>query len=285
MFARSIALVLCLLLAQLGVSANADTLSEVRKTGILKIGYREDIPPFSSLAEDGKPQGFSIDICNRIAAYIGQQASLPNLRVEFVRVTAASRLTAVARGQVQLECGNTTSTLSRQELVDFSNLFYVSGASFMTTADVEVNAVGDLQGRSVAVVENTTTLTVLQDQLRNAGVDAKLQVVSSHNQALKLLESGTVDMVAADRATLLGLGFTSEKLQILRLTPVMLSFEPYAFPLPRNDADFRLMVNRALSEIYLTGQIGELWQKWFGSYEVKPTQLLLNVYRLNSLAE
>lgn len=285
MLLRSIALVLCLSLAHITVPANADTLSDIRKSGVLKIGYREDIPPFSSLREDGKPQGFSIDICTQIATYIGEQASLPNLQVEFVRVTAASRLSAVAKGQVQLECGNTTSTLSRQELVDFSNLFYVSGASFMTTADVEVNSVGDLQGRSVAVVENTTTLTVLQNQLRKAGVDAKLEVVSSHNQALKLLERGEVDMVAADRATLLGLGFASEKLQVLRLTPVMLSFEPYAFPLPRNDADFRLMVNRALSEIYLTGQIGELWQKWFGNYEVKPTQLLLNVYRLNSLAD
>lgn len=283
MLRRSLALCLCLVPVAEGVWA--DTLADIKKSGVLKIAYREDIPPFSSLDEDGNPRGFSIDICTRIVASIGQQASIPTLQPEFVRVTAASRLLAVANGRVQLECGNTTNTLSRQEIVDFSNLFYVSGASFMTTSDVTVNKVSDLQGRRIGVVENTTTLTVLQSQIRNTGVDAKLEVVSNHNDALKLLERGKVDLVAADRATLLGLGFTSEKLQVLRLTPVMLSFEPYAFPLPRNDADFRLMVNRALSEIYLSGQIGELWQKWFGRYEVQPTQLLLNVYQLNSLAE
>ena len=280
-----LAIMLCVLLVVFPQGVRADVLSEIRKTGVIKIGYRVDIPPFSTVGEDGKPVGFSIDICKQIVAFIGEQANLPNLQVDYVRVTAASRLTAVANGQIQLECGNTTSTLSRQELVDFSNLFYVSGASFMTTEDITVNAVGELQGRTIGVVKNTTTLAVLREKIRSAGVDAKLELVSNHYDALKLLERGKVDLVAADRATLLGLGFTSDKLPILRLSAIMLSFEPYAFPLPRNDADFRLMVNRALSEIYLSGQIGELWQKWFGRYEVKPTQLLLNVYQLNSLVE
>ena len=91
--------------------------------------------------------------------------------------------------------------------------------------------------------------------------------------------------LAADRATLLGQSLASEKLKVVRLAPIMLSLEPYAFPLPRNDADFRLLVNRALSDIYLTGQVNQIWQQWFGRYEARPSQLLLNVYRLNSLAD
>ena len=266
-------------------AALGDTISDIKETGVLKIGYRVDIPPFSQVGDDGTPEGFSIDLCKSIANFIRFHLGIADLKTEYVEVTSANRLSAVADGQVHIECGNTTRTLSRQELVDFSNLFYVTGASFMTTKDLQVNGIRDIAGLKVGVVENTTTLQVLKEQMAQAKVDAKLDVVADHMQALKLLESGRVDMIAADRATLLGLGFVSKQLQVLRLTPVMLSFEPYAFPLPRNDADFRLLINRALSDIYLSGQVGEIWQEWFGRYEVKPTQLLLNVYRLNSLSE
>ena len=273
-----------LLMVCAGAEAGADTLSEIKSSGILKIGYRDDIPPFSEMGPNG-PQGFSLDICKRIAERVGKHLSLQKIEIKFIRVTAASRLQSVADGEAHIECGNTTSTLSRQEIVDFSNLFYVSGASFMTTEDVAVNSIEDVDGRRIAAVESTTTLDVLRKQMRERNVKAKLQTVTDHNKAVKLLEDGKVDMIAADRATLLGLGFASRKQGDLRLSPVMLSFEPYAFPVPRNDADFRLVVNRALSEVYLSGQVGRLWQKWFGRYEVKPTQLLLNVYRLNSLVE
>jgi ABC-type amino acid transport substrate-binding protein len=277
---RSCLVTLCLLC--LPAWAGADTLGDIRKTGVMKIGFRADVPPFSSLDASGNPHGFSIDICVAIADSVAEHLSLPNFAVEYVPVTAANRLRAVASGEVHIECGNTTSTLSRQEIVDFSNLFYVTGASLMTTTAHEVNGVEDLKGFRIAVVENTTTLKVLQDQLAEANVSADLVVVASHSEAVKMLEDGNVQMVAADRATLLGLGFSSAKLKVLRLTQLMLSFEPYAFPVPRNDADFRLVVNRALSEIYVSGRIGSLWQNWFGRYEVQPTQLLLDVYRLNS---
>ena len=264
---------------------SADTVAELRKTGVLKIGYRDDVAPFSSLGEDGQPQGYSIDLCQIIATKIGEQLSLPRLTVDYVRVTAASRLSAVANGRVHIECGNTTSTLSRQEIVDFSNLFYVTGASFMTVGSLSIDGIDDLEGQRVAVVENTTTLKVLERHLQEAFVSASLEVVADHNEALTLLEDQEVDVVAADRATLLGQSLASEKLKVVRLAPIMLSLEPYAFPLPRNDADFRLLVNRALSDIYLTGQVNQIWQQWFGRYEARPSQLLLNVYRLNSLAD
>jgi ABC-type amino acid transport substrate-binding protein len=71
----------------------------------------------------------------------------------------------------------------------------------------------------------------------------------------------------------------------LQLTGELLSVESLAFPMPRNDADFRLAVNRALSDIYVSGDVGRAWTQWFAPFGVKPTSLLLELYRLNSFSE
>ncbi len=271
----------------LGVIVNvaADTLADIKKSGVFKIAYRDDIPPFSSLDEKGKPQGFSIDLCNIIAAKVGERIGAGDFKVEYVRVTALSRLDAIEKGDAHIECGATTTTFSRQQLVDFSNLIYMSGTSFLTTKRARVGSINDLQNKRVAVVANTTTIDVLRKRFKEHSVNAELDIVDDHHAAMQLLEKGKVAAVGGDQANLLGLIFTSPKRKSLRLTADLLSYEPYAFPVRRNDADFRLVVNRALSDIYYRGQIGKIWEQWFGEYGVKPTRLLLALYQLNSLPE
>ena len=84
---------------------------------------------------------------------------------------------------------------------------------------------------------------------------------------------------------LTGLGVRSKDAAKLRLTSELFTYEPYALPVPRNDADFRLQVNRSLARVYESGEVGRIWQKWFGSMNLQPTRELLMLYRLNSLPE
>ncbi len=267
------------------VNVAADTLADIKNSGTFKIAYRDNIPPFSSLDKNGRPQGFSIDLCNIIAAKVGEHIGANDLKVEYVRVTAVNRLEAVAKGNAHIECGATTTTFSRQEIVDFSNLVYMSGTNLLTTKKAGVGKINDLQNKRVAVVANTTTLEVLRKRFEENNINAELEIVDDHRAAMQLLEQGKVAAVGGDQATLLGLIFTSSKQKSLRLTADLLSYEPYAFPVPRNDADFRLVVNRALSDIYYRGQIGKIWEQWFVEYGVRPTRLLLNLYQLNSLQD
>lgn len=278
--------VAALLALSLSLSATAaGTLDEIKRTKTFKIAYRADSPPFSSVSEAGDPQGFSIDLCRVIADHIKQALALPDMKVEFVEVTAADRLDAIVDGRADIECGITTNTLSRQERVDFSNLTYVTGGSLMTTADSGIRSASELSGKRVAVVKGTTTQAALEKFLADSVIDAEVVLVTSHSDAMSLLKEGKVDAIAGDRATLFGLGIASGDTSKLRLTDDMLSYEPYAFPVKRNDADFRLEVNRALSDIYRRGQVGRIWEKWFGSFGIKPTRLLLVLYRLNALPE
>ncbi len=266
-------------------SVAADTLADIKKSGVFKIAYRDDIPPFSSLDENGSPQGFSIDLCNIIAKKVRERVGASDLKIEYVRVTALNRLEAVEKGDAHIECGATTTTFSRQEIVDFSNLIYMSGTNLLTTKKARVGEINDLQNKRVAAVANTTTLDVLRQRFAEHNLNIELDIVDDHHAAMQLLEKGKVAAIGGDQATLLGLIFTSPKQKSLRLTADLLSYEPYAFPVRRNDADFRLVVNRALSDIYYRGQIGKIWEQWFGEYGVRPTRLLLTLYQLNSLQD
>lgn len=273
---------LCLLVS---ASALAGTLDDIKSTGELKLAYRADTPPFSSRGRDTGPAGFTIDLCKIVARDIAGFLGLPDMKTTWVEVSATERFEAIASGRAHLECGSTTVTLSRQKEVDFSNLFYVTGASLMVWGDSGIGNVDDLGKKRVSVVAGTTTETVLRDTLARKGVNAKVVVVDNHAEALQMLVDHKIDAMAGDQATLFGIGYASQGENNLVITEDMMSFEPYALPLRRNDSDFRLVVNRSLSSLYLRGDVGRSWQKWFGKHDVQPTRLLLMLYRLNSFAE
>jgi ABC-type amino acid transport substrate-binding protein len=63
-----------------------------------------------------------------------------------------------------------------------------------------------------------------------------------------------------------------------------LSFEPYAITLPRGDAALRLEVNRALTQVYQSGEIEAIFANWLGKLG-RPTGLLAAMYLLYSIPE
>jgi glutamate/aspartate transport system substrate-binding protein len=280
---RAMALIILMLA---GLPAAAGALEEIRETGELKLAYRMESPPFSSKAPDAlAPEGFTIDICRIIARDIQSHLGLEEMKITWVKVDAHERIQAIADGRAHIECGITSVTLSRQQHVDFSNLFYATGASLMILNSSEIRNVNDLGNKRVSVVEGTTTEKVLVETLEKRGINARLVRVPNHADALKRLVNKNTDAMAADQATLFGIGFKSRGEHRLVITEDMLSFEPYALPLPRNDADFRLVVNRSLSNLYQRGDVGRSWERHFGVHGVKPTQMLLTLYRLNSFSE
>ncbi len=109
------------------------TLDRIKATKTISLGYRESSFPFSHIGEDKKPAGYSVDLCTHIAKGIQQQLGLADLTIKWVVVTPENRLTMVANGTVDLECGSTTNTLSRQEQVDFSYMTFVDGASLLVS--------------------------------------------------------------------------------------------------------------------------------------------------------
>jgi len=105
------------------------TLKKIKDRKTIVLGYRESSWPFSFVDADGQPAGYSVDLCVRIAEAVQQQLALPKLAVRWIKLTPENRITAVADGSVDMGCGSTTSTLSRQQQVDFTITTFVDGGA------------------------------------------------------------------------------------------------------------------------------------------------------------
>ena len=263
------------------------TLDRIRERGEFRIGYRQDARPLS-FEEEGKPAGYSIDLCRRIAAEVSDHLSLPGMKAVYVPVTAESRFDALVKGDIDIECGATTITLGRLEQVDFTLMTFVTGGSFLSRADSRVGSAADLAGKRVAVMRDTSTATALQAYLTENRIDARVVQVESRDTGMQRLQRGDVDAFAGDQIVLLGAALGAlEKDQAANFSfaDELFSYEPYGFMVRRNDADFRLVVNRALAELFRDGDQAPIYQEWVGSNGVKPSPMLIAMYLVQGLSE
>ena len=260
------------------------TLKKIKDSGTITMGYREQSLPFSFRGDDGKPAGYSIDLCQRIATGIQQQLKLAKLDVKWIPVTPENRIASVVNGTIDLECGSTTASLSRQEQVDFTNLTFVDGGSLLVKMTGSLNTVQDLGGKKIGVIPGTTTEGALQTVLQKASLNATIVPITDHRGGLAALESGSIDAYASDRVILVGLLTKSANPEALELAPGQFSYEPYGFAIRRGDADFRLVANRALARLYRSEDMAKIFDKWFGKLG-KPGDVLVLMYALNGLPE
>ena len=260
------------------------TLKKVADSGTLTVGYRENALPFSYTGSDGKPAGYSIDLCQEIAVAVQQELKLPNMAVRWVPVTPENRVDAVANGTVDIECGSTTASLSRQEKVDFTLMTFVDGASLLIAEGSGLKTVADLAGKRIGVAPGTTTEKAIADFLRSQSITATIVPVKDHDEGLAALQTSKIEAYASDRTILIGLVLQARGTSRYALVSDDLSYEPYGFMVRRDDSAFRFLANRVLARTYRSGAIGAIYSKWFGALG-KPTPALVLMYALQGLPE
>jgi len=278
------ALLTAVILASPALGQQLDgTLKKIKTSSTFNIGYIESAPPFSFPGPDRRPVGYSIDLCTHVASAIQQLLGV-NLKLNWVPITAVNRIDMVAQGKVDIECSTTTASLSRQQRVDFSLMTFADGGGLLTKADLNLRAVADLADKRIAVIPGTTTETALTKFLKEEFVTVKVVPVKDHLEGRGAVEKGAVEAFASDRGILIGLVVTAKEPKVFAIPNLQFSYEPYGFMLRRNDADFRLAVNRALAGLYRSGDVIKIYDRWFGALG-KPSTALQAMYLLNGLPE
>ena len=267
-----------------GAQSAPNTLGKIKAAKAVNVAFSTDSLPFSFVGPDNQPAGYSIDICKRVIAQIGRAVGEPNLKVNWMPGSVTERLQMVASGRADLECANTTQTLARLGSVDFSNLIFVDGGGFLVTVASPINGLTDLNGRKIAVLAGTTTETRLRDTLKRRLVNANVVTIGSANEGVAMLESGAVDAYAGDQIKLVGLAAQAKDPKKIAMLAEDLSIEPYGLALPRGDAALRLEVNRALTQVYMGGDIETIFANWLGKLG-RPSSLLAAMYLLNSIPD
>jgi glutamate/aspartate transport system substrate-binding protein len=261
------------------------TLDKVAKSGEFVIGYRTDASPLSYENASGEPAGYSVDLCRRIAAAVKAHLGKSDIETKFVPVSSSERISAVKDGKIDIECGSTTMTLSRMAEVDFTVPTFVTGGSVLTLSENNINGLSDLAGKKVGVEETTTTVGQLRAYLEKNLIDAEVILIESRADAMQQLTSGAIDAFASDQIVLIGQVIEAVYPKRFSLADETFSYEPYGFVVRRDDADFRLVANTAISQLYRSGQHVQIFNKWIGRIGIRPSPILVAMFQLNTIPE
>jgi len=284
---RQLALVasgVCLLAAGSGRPAAAEdagTLARIKEKAEIRLAYREDAAPFS-LIVNGRPGGYSVNVCVEVAHALQQALKIPEMTISFIPVTAENRFDAITKGEADLLCEATTATLSRREKMDFSIPTFVSGASLAIRPDGPTS-VPALAGQKIGVLGGTTTQQDLATTLKEQSITADVVVVRTHDEGFDLLKKGAISTYFADRTILQEYLRHNAAGEGLLLADNYLTIEPYALAMPI-DHDFRLAVDRALSRLFRTGGMIKIFRGSFDP-DAKPSELLKALSRMSGLPE
>lgn len=260
------------------------TLGQIKKTGQIRIGFRTSEPPMSFLDKDGKPSGYSIELAQSVIKEIEKKVGA-NVKVQYVPITAENRFKALIGNKIDILCGATTKTLSRSELVDFTQLTFVTGASLMTLRDNENRDSSGFSGKRIGVVKNTTTAVSLQVLLQETSTKAEIVFFDSAEDGVDALRKKKVDAYAADQIVLIGIVSKAEDGMKFAIGSTVFSFEPFAFAVRRNDADFRLAADRAISDLCRSKKIFEIYDKWVGEFTGQRLPIFDAMVQLNTTPE
>lgn len=281
--AAACAALLMTAIAVTGAAAQS-TLDKISASGEIVIGHRESSVPFSYLDDNQKPIGYSIDLCMKIVDAVSAELG-KDISVKYVPVNPKTRIQLMANGTIDLECGSTTNNLTRQQQVEYMPVTFVTGTKLLTRKASGIKSVEDLDGKAIALAQGTTNERAVKAAIEKGGLDVKILPVKDHAEGMLSLETDRVDAYSTDHILLFGLISKSKTPEEFAVVGDFLSYDPYAIMVRRDDSAFELVGKKALAEVFRSGEINDIYEKWFGPLGVEQDPLLSAAFRLGALPE
>jgi glutamate/aspartate transport system substrate-binding protein len=246
----------------------SDTLKRVRDTATLTIGVREASVPFSFIDSQKQPQGYSVDLCLKVADAIKNELKLPRLDVRFLPVSSDNRIAMVKDGKVDLECGSTTNTRDRQKEVAFAYTTFVAGIKMLAKKSSNISGVDDLRGKTVVVTKGTTSEQMVKQMNEDRILNLTILEAKDHNESFAAVSDGRAVAFPMDDVLLYGLISKASKPDDFAVVGKYLSVEPYAIMLRKDDAAFERLVDRTLIEMFQNGEVRRAYTRWFATKDL-----------------
>lgn len=232
---------------------------EIKTTGVLKVGVRDDSPLFGY---GENQEGYCKDFANLLATSLSEKFASP-VSPEFVTSTTQNRWNLVTEGTVHLECGPNTITEARETeyQIQFSQPFFVTATQIFVKADITEEEVKT--GR-IGTIAGTTNAEEIQQVYPESQIDS---TYTNRVDGIEAVQSGELTGFASDGILIVG---TATVLQLNQesfaiATPVVNGSQfcaAYGMILPGGDENalWRETVNSLIAK---SGQGAELWDIWF----------------------
>ena len=252
-----------LLLVGLNAHAASQTLDKIKSTATVTMGVRESSIPMSYTTGDSRFDGYHVEVCRMILADIKDKLGLNTLRINYQPVTSQNRVPLVQNGTVDIECGTTTNNSARAKDVGFANTLYIEEVRIAVKANSGINSISQLAGKKVATTTGTTSVQLLRKHEKANGVNFDEVFGKDHADSFLLLESGRADAFVMDSSILAGNIANAKNPKDYKIVGEVLSTEPIAIMVPKNDPEFKAAVNAAIAKMVANGKMPALWNKWF----------------------
>ncbi|WP_249977802.1 amino acid ABC transporter substrate-binding protein [Vreelandella olivaria] len=242
---------------------SSSTLLRIKETGAITLGHRASEIPFSYVV-DGKAMGYSIDLCLNVVDAVSARLGLEEVQVHFVPVTPANRFILLRNGDIDLECGVTTSTAERRQQATFSYPHFLTTTRYVSLAENDMHGIADLAGRSVVSTTGTINIEQLNNLNRTQGLHISVMLSRSHEEGFSMVATRQASAFVMDDILLAGLVSVADNPSLFRISEETLSEpEPYGLMMPRDDPLFAELVNSTLRQMYQSNAILTLYDAWF----------------------
>jgi glutamate/aspartate transport system substrate-binding protein len=256
--------------------AQEGTLKKIKDSGSITIGHRDASLPFSYYDDKQQPIGYAMDLCAKIVDAVKAELKMPNLKTNYQLVTSANRIPLMANGTIDLECGSTTNNVARQEQVWFTMTHFVTANRWVSKKSAKLKSLQDLKGKTIVSTAGTTNIKQITEI--NAAQNLGMNIISAngHPEAFQMVETGRAVAFVMDDILLAGLVAQSRSPKDYEISSIALSVEPYGIMVRKDDKAFKEVADKALSQVYKSGQINAIYSKWFEK-PVPPKNINLNL--------
>lgn len=266
------------------------TLQTVFERGVIRIGHRENSPPFAFLDGQRRPMGYSLDICEVVVEEIARHLHKP-IQAEHVPVTPANRFGLVDNGAVDLECGSTTASAERRLRYGFSPTIFVTGTKLLVRRGSGIRSLRDLVGKTVVLTSGTIQADAIPKIAERQKLAIRFEFAADHDQSFQALAAGRADAFANDDVQLHGTIAARNAASEYRVVGDFLTYADYALMYRRGDAQFDEVVRQAFDRMVANGEIRAIYRKSFqrplpagASLDLPMSPHLEHVFRLQGLA-
>jgi glutamate/aspartate transport system substrate-binding protein len=237
-------------------------LKRIQSTGVVRIGYRENSPPFAFLDAKGKPIGYSLDLCAVVVDEIAREVDR-EVTVEYKPVTPENRFEMVTSDSIDIECGSSTNTAERRKTVAFSPTMFVTGTKLMVRRGSRIRTLRDLDGKTVVLTRGTVQETTVPKIAARQKVAPKFVYGADHNESFKMLADGKADAFANDDVQLYGMLAQTRSASDYRVVGDFLTYADYALTLRKDDPEFADVVGNAFRGLSGSREIVAIYERWF----------------------
>jgi glutamate/aspartate transport system substrate-binding protein len=240
-------------------------MKRIAETKTVTIGHRDSSVPLSYIGPDGKVQGYSIDICLKIADAAKEELKLDKIEVKFVPLTPQTRIPLLTAGSVDIICESSTHTIGRSRQISYLNTTFLTGSKLLVRKTSGIKKIEDMKDKVLVAVLGTTNEKAAQVEVDTKKITLKGEIVKvkDHAQAMLNLEQGRADAYVSDDVVLYGLKSASKNPDEWEIVGPYFSYDPYGMMIPRNNDDWRLIGNKTIAKLIQTGEMRAIYKKWF----------------------